>query len=128
MRPLDATLLRQGLRVTVPDLIAVFHRHHHNGRAACPHCGHRYTTTAPYCPSETLARTLLKQRRGEHPQAYKTVKDALTAADTRVLPNPDPDPAPPTTAEMFPIDPTWRTTTAQPAPSHRARAARHARH
>ena len=68
---LDRRLLSAGLSVTVATLVQVFADHHPGSPAAstCPGCGYRYPDGVLDCPTNALARRLLRRRRGEDPDA-----------------------------------------------------------
>src|SRR6266568_2660546 len=68
---LDRRLVEAGLGVTVATLVAVFAEHHPGVPAAsvCPGCGYRYPDGVTDCPSNAVARPLLKRRRNEDPNA-----------------------------------------------------------
>jgi hypothetical protein len=108
---LDRRLVINGLCVTVADLVAVYLDHHPGQAATCGMCQHRYTSVAPLCPSMTLARTLLLRRSAEDPIAFEPIAKDIRRRDTRHLPSPAPAPVADVelvTADLFPIDPTWR--------------------
>ena len=75
---LDQRLLTGGMNLTVTDLVAIWADHTPKSLPvprACTTCGHRYSRTAPLCPSAAVTRPLLRRRRyGINP----AVLDALT--------------------------------------------------
>lgn len=107
--PLDRRLL-VGLTITVADLVAVFIDHRPGQAPTCGACRHRYTTTAPLCPSATLARQLLKRRQHEDPESVQPIhKELHSTRDDGDLPPPDPSPAPvDQPGELFALDSAWR--------------------
>ena len=75
---LDRRLLAGGMNLTVKDLVTIWADHTPKSLPvppACPTCGHRYSRTAPLCPSAAVTRPLLRRRRHGTNSA---VIDALT--------------------------------------------------
>src|SRR5262245_11624657 len=103
--PVDHRLLMPGLRITVGELVAVFIDHRPGQMPTCGACRHRYTATAPLCPSRVLAAGLLRRRQREDRKAVVGIEAELRHhRDDRALPNPEPEPAPFDTPALFPVE------------------------
>ncbi len=73
MTALDRRILRPGLTLSLPTLVAVYADHHRGIPPApvCPGCGHRFPNgdTTSECPTLAVVRPLLQRRRNEDPTA-----------------------------------------------------------
>jgi hypothetical protein len=69
----DRRLLDAGMSVTVGTLVEVFSQHHPGVPASstCPGCGYRYPDGVTDCPTNAIARPLLRARRNEDKEAAR---------------------------------------------------------
>lgn len=92
MTTLDTRLTSAGLTITAETLVAIFADHFRGEPAAmtCPGCGYRFhgNNTTGDCPTNTVARRLLRQRQRENPKAVARLSPAAFKNLSTVTPKP----------------------------------------